>query len=98
MEDKDLYERKRIHELVNSNISNSAKIDMIFEREEGLKEDINELKTELLEHRRKIEQISDQISAVSTSMTDLKKFFWIIVSGSLAIAGMPIISSLTNAI
>lgn len=80
MDDNSAYERKRFHDLINEVHTVSAKIDILMEKDNNLKEDVEQIKIELKENRDKTSKLSQCQTALQVSVNSLIKFFWVILS------------------
>jgi uncharacterized protein YoxC len=94
MDDKELYERRRFHELINDVHINTGKIELINSKAIDLKEDIDEIKDELNKIRKSISDLSKDVTSINTSVIDLKKFFWLLVAITISAVGSEIMAML----
>lgn len=83
MEDRELYERKRMHDLVNDLYSAVGRIELLFERDQAIQAEITRINQELSQAIKAINRLATEQAAVNSSVQQLNKFFWLMVAIAL---------------
>jgi uncharacterized small protein (DUF1192 family) len=84
--DNELYQRKRVHNLMNDLHAAVGKIERLSERDTAVREEINRINAELIQLKTMVHGMDTNQAALNVSVRQLNRFFWFVVT--IAITGL----------